>query len=192
MERMGSIEVLLPLVMPQTMPCPQSMAMDALQTLAVDFCRETGAWDAVFQEEIEPCESVIPLPLPKGAAIASVTGFYLDGEKLEGKDFEVSLKEIILHEARNQRATATIKAALRPLRTCAELPEDLLEEYGDILAFGAIAKLKAMSGQHVEWNDPQGMNIHYQLYQEGLAKARARKYRKRLGGGVLYVNTGEE
>lgn len=192
MERMQDLHILLPLVMPQVLPCPQSMAVDTLQMVAIDFCKESGVWDATFREELCPCETVIPLPLPKGAVISNVTEFYLDDEKIEGKTFEVSLRDITLHEARQASAIVTVKAALRPMRTSRELPEDILEEYGDILAFGAIAKLKAMSGHHVEWNDPQGMNIYYQLYQEGMTKAKARKYRKRLGSGVLYVNTGEE
>lgn len=192
MEKMQGLDVLLPLVMPQVMPCPQSMVMDTLQMLAVDFCKETGVWDATFREELQPCECVIPLPLPKGAVIASVAEFYLDGDKLEGKSFDVSLRDVSLHEAREHGGIATIRATLRPLRTSSELPEDIVEEYGDILAFGAIAKIKAMSGQYVEWHDPQGMNTYYQLYQEGATRARARKYRKRLGSGVLYVNTGEE
>ncbi len=192
MEKMQGIDILLPLVMPQVMPCPQSMVLDTLQMLAVDFCKETGVWDAVFREEVQPCETVIPLPLPKGAVIASVTDFYLDDEKLERKAFDAGLRDITLREARDACAVATVKAALRPLRTSRELPEDILEEYGDILAFGAIAKIKAMSGQYVEWSDPQGMNTYYQLYQEGATRAKARKYRKRLGSGVLYVNTGEE
>lgn len=192
MERMQDLDILLPLLMPQVIPCPQSMAVDTLQMVAIDFCKESGVWAATFREELCQCETVVPLPLPKGAAIASVTDFLLDDEKLEGKNFEVSLRDITLHEARQTGAIVTVKAALRPMRTSKELPEAILEEYGDILAFGAIAKLKSMSGQFIEWSDPQGANVYYQLYQEGMTKARARKFRKALGGGVLYVNTGEE
>ena len=94
MEKMQGLDILLPQIMPQVMPCPQSMVLDTLQMLAVDFCKETGVWDAVFREEVQPCETVIPLPLPKGAVIASVTEFYLDDEKLERKAFDAGLRDI--------------------------------------------------------------------------------------------------
>lgn len=192
MESMRSMEILLPRIMPQVMHCPKSMIMDTLQMLAVDFCKESGVWDAVFRESLCPCETVIPLALPKGAVIAKITELWLDDEKLGGKSFEAGQREIILHEPRQTQSLATVKANLRPLRMACELPERILEEWGDILAFGTIGKIKAMSGNHVDWSDPQGANTYYQLYQEGITRARSDRFRKRLGSGVLYVNTGED
>lgn len=190
-ERMENMAVLLPRILPQVLPCPKSMAMDTLQMLAVDFCKETGVWTVTIQEDVAPCETLISLPIPKNAAISGIHSLRLDDRIIDGGGYEVSRRHIRLKDAAEQAFLATIDASLRPLRTSAELPEDILEEYGDILAFGAIAKIKAMSGQKVEWNDPAGMGVYYQLYQEGCIQARARKFRKRSGGGVRYVNTGE-
>lgn len=192
MSRMSKLALLLPRILPQVLPCPKSMALDALQMLAMEFCRETGVWLATFQESICPCETVIALDLPQTAVVASVSGVWLNDSLLDGSSYEVTGREITLSKPVEQVTDVIVKASLRPLRWASELPEDILEEYGDTLVFGAIAKLKAMSGQKVEWNDPQGMAVYYQLYNEGSGKAKARKFRKRFGSGVLYVNTGDE
>lgn len=188
MSRMASMEKLLAQILPQTMPCPRSMALDALQMVAVDFFRESGVWVETFQEPVGCHETVITPAMPKTAALSGVSSVYLND--LEIEEYLTERHEIILAHPPRNACLATIRATLRPLRTSTELPEDLLETYGDYLAFGAIAKLKTMSGNKVEWHDPQGAAVNYQLYTEGLARAQARKFRKRFGG-VLYVQTGE-
>lgn len=188
-EKLESMDVLLRRIAPQVIPCPRSMILDALQTIAVDFFRETGVWTATFQDTASPCDPVITLSLPKGAVMGSVQSVALNGVLLESGGYTEGTRDITLNECPTVESLVVIKASLRPLRTTTALPEDLLEEYGDYLAFGAIAKLKAMSGQHVEWSDAQGASTNYQLYQDGVKQAKARKFRKRFGGGILYVNT---
>lgn len=188
-ERMVEIDGLLRRILPQVMPCPTSMARDTLRMLAVEFCKETGVWDVTLVEPVMACETIIEPEIPKDAAIANVTSLSLDGKRLEGGQFEVGRRDIILAEGPADEGNAVIRASLRPLRTSNRLPEDILEEYGDFLVFGTIAKLKAMSGKNIEWSDPPGASVNYQLYEDGCAKARARKFRKRFGGGILYVNT---
>lgn len=184
------MDALLPLILPQTLPCPKSMAMDALRAVAVDFFKRTGAWEASFCEAIGARDTEIGLCLPKGAVIAGIRKAAIDGEELSG--FSYGADGIRLERACGREAMFQALASLRPKRTADSLPEDLLEEYGDDLAHGAIAKLKAMSGAQVEWSDPQGASLYYQLYEEGVARAKARKYRKRFGAGALYIKTGEE
>ena len=188
-ERMEKMEILLRRIAPQVIPCPRSMILDALQTIAVEFFRETEVWEAVFQDVIGACETIFTPMLPKECALVNVKLLSLNGEDVNG--FSCGTRNIVLNEPPRENSLVIAKCSLRPLRTATTLPEDLIEEHGDTLAFGAIAKLKAMSGQNVEWSDQQGASVNYQLYQDGSVKAKSRKYRKRLGGGVLYVNSGE-
>ena len=67
-----------------------------------------------------------------------------------------------------------VDAALCPSRLSERLPEQLIEAWGDVLAYGAQARLKAMSGQHVAWTDAAGAQVALELYNEGVARARIR------------------
>lgn len=159
--------------------------------IAVDFFKESGVWLATFEESVCPCDTVITLSLPRDALVAAVLALYLDGSKVDGSLYQTSTREITLMNASPQAAFALVEASLRPTRTATALPDDLMEEWGDTLSFGAVAKLKSMSGQGIEWSDPQGAATNFQLYTEGVGKARERKLRRRFGSGALYVNMGE-
>lgn len=190
-DRMTDMAVLIRRILPQVLPCPRSMALDALQMVAVDFFKETGAWLATFEESVCPCDTVITLNLPRGALVATVLALYLNGSKVDGSLYQASSREIMLASAPQQAALAVVEASLRPARTATSLPDDLIEEWGDTLAFGTLAKLKSMSGQNIEWSDPQGATTNFQLYMDEVGKAKAKKLRRRFGGGALYVNMGE-
>lgn len=189
--RMTNLDALIPRVLPQVLPCPRGMVMDALQMIAVEFFKESGAWQATFEESVCPCDTIITLDLPRDALVAKVLALYLDGSKVDGSRFQVSAREITLRDAPQQQALALVEASLRPVRTATALPDDLVEEWGDILSFGAVAKLKSMSGQKIDWSDPNGATTNYQLYLEGVGRAKERALRRRFGSGALYVNMGE-
>lgn len=182
-----ALEKLLRRILPQTMPCPTSMALDALQMICVDFFRESGAWLETFQEVAGPCDCVVEPLLPAYAVLDGVARVYVDGVKLESEQYTEDSAGIVLKNSACEPRQVIIKAALRPKRMATELPEELVEEYGDWLVFGTIAKLKAMSGNKVEWTDPDGAKLNYELYQEGIARAKQRRFRKKFGTSLLYV-----
>lgn len=189
--RTAQMESLLPRIMPQVIPCPRSMALDAVQMVAVDFCKETGVWKEIFTETICGCDAVISVPVPRDAVLAGVSALYLDHERLQASQYHVTSRDIMLLFTPSSQASVTVEATLRPARTAVTLPEDILEEWGDSIAHGAIARLKSMSGMKIEWTDPQGAAMHNELYNEGCATARKRIFHKRFGGGVMYVNSGD-
>lgn len=52
-----------------------------------------------------------------------------------------------------------------------------------MLAFGTLAKLKSMSGQNIEWSDPQGATTNFQLYMDEVGNtvtARTEKTAQRM------------
>ena len=62
-----------------------------------------------------------------------------------------------------------------------------MEEWGDTLVAGALAKVKAMTVPRIEWSDPQGAAYHQEKYMEGVALARIQALRSRKRGGSLYM-----
>lgn len=191
MSRMVAYEHLLRGILPQTLPCPRSMALDAVQMIAMDFFRESGAWIENIGIISSADDGRLELAVPKNAVPTGVYGLTLDGRKLGTDEYSLEGNELVLANRQTCACCLAGQMTLRPKRFATELPEDLIEEYGDTLIFGAIARLKAMSGNKVEWSDPKGAQINYELYQEGLARAQKRKYRKRFGGQLLYVQSDE-
>lgn len=191
MSGMVRLETLLPLVLPQTLPCPKSMALDALRAVAVDFFSASGVWVENLEEMAGACETAISPVLPANAVLHDASRVFIDGRKLGAGEYAADSRGIILKEAPGENCCVRFAATLRPKRTASELPRDLLEEYGDCLAYGAIARLKGMSGNKVEWSDPKGASLNWSLYNEGLDRARKRRFRKRFGASILYVQNNE-
>ena len=101
-------------------------------------------------------------------------GVWLEGNRLDPSDYRVEGDHICLRATMPRECAVTVEAALRPSRLAEHLPERLIEEWGDVLAYGAQARLKAMSGNKVEWSDGVGAQIALEQYKEGMARARIR------------------
>ena len=187
-ERMESLDRLLAQVLPQADGCPTSMARDALQFIAADFCKVSGVWAEDVLELVPAGEVRVPIDMPRNARLVSVLGATLDGTSLSRADFSIGTEEIVLRNTPCRDVELAARITLRPARFAENLPEYLLEEWGDIIAFGALAKLKTMSGTNVSWTDMQGAQVYLTLYNEGLYAARTRAYRDSKGGGVLFAN----
>lgn len=191
MYRTENIDLLLPRILPQVLPCPRSMALDALQVVAADFCGQSGAMPLVLQESVLAGDCAIMLNPPKDVVMHHVRTVALDGNVIDSTSYMCSPYEITLRFMPQRDAVATVQGAARPIRTATTLPASLMEEWGDVLAFGALAKIKSMSGQGIQWADAQGAALNLQLYTEGVARARARIFRNRHGGGPLFASQGE-
>lgn len=188
-ERMESLDRLLAQVLPQADGCPTSMARDALQFIAADFCKVSGVWAEDVLEPVPAGESRVPLhDMPREARLASVLEARLAGSVLSRTEYAVGAREIVLRAAPCRDAEFYARVTLRPERLAGSLPEHVLEEWGDFIAYGALARLKAMSGANVSWTDMQGAQVNLTLYNEGIYAARTRAYRNGKGGGILFAN----
>lgn len=188
---MVPLDVLLPRILPSVLHCPRSMAVDAAQTVAVDFCKRTELWRDTLTESVASGQARIEFSLPREVRVARVMDVRLDGEALPPEAFEASSYGLTLRETPRQEATAHILAALRTARTADKLPDELVEEWGDALVWGVLAKLQAMSGAGIEWSDPQAAAANLALYEDGVAQARIQTIRRRHGDGPLHVGQGD-
>ena len=191
-EKLQSLDVLVQRILPQVSPCPRTMVIDALQNLASDFCKQTGVWTAELQEDVVAGDSrIIIASAPKTAVLAGLRKLYIGGSEQDKADFVISPRDIELKFTPQQNAVAVIDGTLRPKRDSDLLPESIIEEWGDILSYGALAKLKSMSGANIGWSDMNGASMNIGLYNEGCGRARVRMLRNRLGGGSLSFTSGE-
>lgn len=183
-ERMGSYDVIIPRVLMQVQPCPQFVVLDAVQQAAVDFFTRTEVWTDTMAETLFRGSRVMELTADRGVVVSRVLHLLLDGVRLEGgSDFHAERAGsgiTVLFHAAHEDADHTVYAccAFRPARTAAQVPEALLEEWGDTLVFGSLAKIKSMSGPRVGWSDPQAAQMNLSLYEQGVAQARIRGARR--------------
>lgn len=173
-ERMESLDALVRQVMPLVLPCPRGMVLDALRVAAKDLCEQAAVWRVKLDETALQGDAEVPLTLPRDAKLALVLGVWLEGNRLNPSDYRVEGEHICLRGTMPRECAVTVEAALRPSRLAEHLPERLIEEWGDVLAYGAQARLKAMSGNKVEWSDGVGAQIALEQYKEGMARARIR------------------
>lgn len=192
-ERKAAYETLFPRMLFQVQPCPRIVVLDAVQATAVDFFTRTEVWRETLAETLFQGSRHLDLEPDRETAIARVADVFLDGTTLNsGSDYTVRASgrgahlELLFDADRDRTVYAC--CVLRPTRTAINLPEILLEEWGEALAHGALVRIKSMSGPNVGWTDPQAAQWNLQLYEEDLSRARVRAIRRRTGRLLLGRN----
>lgn len=176
--RLCEYALLMPRILPQALPAPPFVVLDALQQVAVDFCRRADVWRTVQESEIRSGASRLELEPDRGTAVSRVLALELAGSRLSpGMDFRSDDGVVAFHTPVRQDCLVRIVAAIRPTRFATRIPEPILEEWGDYLAAGTLARVLSQSGPQVGWSNPGGSTLHFSLYEEGVAKARIRAVR---------------
>lgn len=177
-QHMASYDTIIPRVLMQVQPCPQFVVLDAVQHVSVDFFTRTEVWMQTFAETLYRGTSTVDITADRGAVVSRIIELMLDGARLEERaDFntENAGKGVcIIFRAPCMDGDHTLYAncSLHPEKTATQAPEALLKEWGDTLVFGALAKIKSMSGPRVGWSDPQAAQMNLSLYEQGVAQAR--------------------
>ncbi|MEG2004468.1 MAG: hypothetical protein RR014_00375 [Bilophila sp.] len=184
--KMSTYETLLQRIVPFVQPCMQVIVFDALQQIAVDFFTRTEIWQETLVETLYHGNTFVELSPDKGIALSRIRNLLLDGAQLDGgTDFYVeqagSGLTIVFPFTMDTDRTVYAACAVRPARTATHIPDVFLEDWGDVLVFGTLAKLKSMSGHNVGWSDPEGAQINLALYEQGVTQARIRVVRRRDG-----------
>ena len=169
-------------VLPEVISCPKEKALDALQSVASEFFKESRVWSYTDAETVPAKATEFEFTLPASAEIVEVASVRLNGTRCSTADYRLEYHTIYFHNMPNQESTIVYELILRPGRYCTEVPARLMEEYGDTIIYGALAKLKAMSsGQEgsIKWSDPETAKYYFELYQQGLNDAKTRAYMQR-------------
>lgn len=171
-------------VAPQLGHCPHIVMLDAMQTVGGDFFRRSEIWRETLVAEVYAGEWFAELSAERGTAVVRVLELRLDGVPLEGgRGFTVATAgdnaTVEFAAPMDKTRTVYALAALRPARMADYFPDQFADEWGDVLAFGVLAKLKSMSGPYVGWTDPQGAALNLQLYEDGVARAKVQVARGR-------------
>ena len=156
---------LFPQILPLVQPCPRHLATEALRYAGVDFFERTNLWKQRFVNDITPGHN--ELALPSESELAQVELLQVGGVRLVlGMDYELaspsSLNVRIPCSARG--TDSLLWVSLKPSRLASGVPEELMAQSGDALVYGALAKIKSLSGNSVAWTDPSGAELNLKLY----------------------------
>lgn len=69
-------------------------------------------------------------------------------------------------------AALDVHVALKPSRDASETPDFIYEDWAEVIADGALAKLHAMPSR--SWADPRVVAFYHRRYRQGLSRARGK------------------
>lgn len=180
MQRNG-YAALLPQILPLVQPCPRSMAVEALRYAGTEFFSRTRLWRQFFTDSLSPGRN--ELALPDDAELVRVEYADFGGVRLIlGIDYRLEPPAALLLR---QPKTATdccsaLWVSLKPSRTADGVPDDYAT-WCDALIYGALARLKSMSGHNVGWTDAAGAELHLKLYEAEVQRVRDMVVREQSG-----------
>ncbi|WP_027178771.1 hypothetical protein [Maridesulfovibrio bastinii] len=158
-------------VQPEVATCPKGTIINEIRRAAIRFCRETAIW----VEQLDPLffpagMDTADLDAPRGSRACMVTELKGENGVLDPQyDYSATPDMVKLINTPTINSQFEVKAVLKPTLSSDGMPEGLMEDWGEIIAYGAIASLKAMIGR--EWEDLSGAQIKMNLFNDGIADA---------------------
>ena len=178
----------LPIVMPLVQPCPKYLVMDAIRHAAVDFFTRTRVWRERHVGALT--EGANDIPLPPASSLVRVEYVGVNGQRLIlGIDYVVrdATVDVKFPKGVEGPCCTELCVSLCPSRMPRHCPTEQARDWGDAVVYGALAKIKAMSGNSVGWIDAEGAKVHFDLYESEIARAQRLVTRDRAGWNILTV-----
>lgn len=192
----ASFDVLLPKILLDAPDCPELVASEAIRASSSEFCTNTWVWrDVLNTINTTAGEPSYSLPVPTGTKSAGIIGATFDGRPLEPlsmvrldnksitwRNETGSQPQAYMDDAmgnvrlyptpENDSVTGlVVVVALTPSLSSMDIPEHLLELWGDTIADGALMRLTAMPGK--PWSSP-GLSVAYRRdFYAGIGEAKS-------------------
>lgn len=171
---MASIAELMSLVRPYAPECPDPIAEQALAEAAREWCQQTWTWQAAVDGEVEAgATSLTFYELPTDTTLVSVLTLRSDTKRLTPRTTRQLSREdaqwrsrsgphqhyiftgekntIELYPFAVPALTYSGTVAVAPVRGGDELGDRVADEYGEIISYGALARLLRIPRR--EWTD---------------------------------------
>ncbi|OEU70155.1 MAG: hypothetical protein BA863_00915 [Desulfovibrio sp. S3730MH75] len=169
-------KILMPYVLPEVDKCPKAQITNEIRRAAITFCQRTQIWREILDPLFFPADiASAELEPPRGARVCEVLvvtnlngGVALTPEV----QFSATSDTLDLIDTPTLDTQISVLAALKPTLLSTGIPEGLMEDWGQYIAYGAVASLKAMRGR--EWEDIPGAQIKNELFEDGIASAKIR------------------
>ena len=191
---MAKVSVLLDRVLDEYPAVPEALALRALSDATKEFCSRTHCWQAALSSIPMRADVVdYELSLDSGTQLVALKEVRLNGTRIYPVATEIprlrtdplrsglpagyiqwqpSAIELVNPPA--QAGTLDVKAALTLAlnATSADVPDDILDEYGEAIASGAKGRLVRQASQ--PWYSPDAAVGYLGLYYGAVATAKSR------------------
>lgn len=166
---MAKLSMLLQYVHDEFPAVPEALALRSLADATKEFCSRSHAWqEALTPIDLRPGELTYDLALDSGVQLVTIKDVRLDGRRIHPVALELtrlrshdlaadaplgylqwqpSSIELINPPRDSARLSVTAALTLKLGASEATVPDDLLDEYGEVLAHGAKARLVRQASQ---------------------------------------------
>lgn len=174
-------DALVPRVLVHAPMIPELTAIRALRETAVEFCRKTKVWQAVFTIALAQDQEIVPVTLPVDSRIASIICAQIEDKELidastrgrflrqasgRGADFiavsNASELELLPRGNDVPGQELKVRLALCPIRDAVTLNAAIADEFEEAIVAGALARALIVPG--VAWSNPNLSNYHAGVY----------------------------
>lgn len=181
-----------PYVLPFVSSCPDDTVLHNVRLAAIEFFRRTHVWEADLTPiTADGVSSLFALTLPTDAVIDKVQRVRLKPagqearkiavfEAKEGQeqvdsgfctdDFaftDASRKSITVWPLQLSATQILARAALKPSQTATTLPDDLFEQYAEVISHGALSKLLAVPEK--PWTNASAAGLYGGQFEKVIA-----------------------
>jgi hypothetical protein len=190
---MKDLDTLLGRVLERAAACPEPTALRYLRDAAIEFCRRTRVWRESDSFTLSGDDAEV-LAVEPGAVIYEisharlgdidlepVTIDWLDAEEPGWRDDESGPRWITQSAPGTLRVAPapddddddelTVQLILIPSQDADQLPDFLVDDYPNVLADGALAKILALPA---DFGNPQLAIMHAQLFEAEIGRFGAR------------------
>lgn len=184
-------------VMPSVQGCPVSMVKNAIRSACIEFCEKTLIWkqDSILNDVLEGYNMYVFAP-PKEAKVVMPYRVTFNGVEVQPTDLQSlesfmpdwkDMKEetpkyyflafddvvrLVGTPTKSFINALSADVALKPTRSAEKCPEFIYNDWAEVIAAGALARLHAMSGKI--WATPELVSHYTKIFREGISRARSK------------------
>lgn len=209
-------KLFLPYIAPNVSGCPAGVMVQAIRNAAIEFCENTRLWKLrATGTDILKDEARYAYDTPSNAKVIEAVYVAINNSQLvktcreeldeccpEWRETVDSRpKEYFMDTANTIRlvgipsedilGSLDVDVAVKPSRSAVDGPDFLFENWVEVIAHGALARLHAMAGNI--WADPSLVKYHRKKFRHGISKAKSKelKSRQTISRKIKYRPFGE-
>jgi hypothetical protein len=195
---MTPFDSFLPEVLPYAPNCPELIAVNAIRNACIEFCEKTWFWqhDCTPQTGALNVSEYTP-DVPTDTHLVGVINAWYDGQMMFPEDNATLRRKFPYSDYRDATGQPkfwqhtdpdtmlivpkpdansagmllTMRVAVAPVRASTDVNAQIHERYVELIAQGALARLKATGGQ--PYSDPTGAVLLDRMFKSECVKVRA-------------------
>lgn len=142
------IDNFVPSIRAEVSNCPDEFIQNKVLQSIIDFCSESWAWNLWTDvQTLESDESEIYLNTPTQSVPVGVMAATKDGSDYSLNNIKLEDDVVTIKQDFSKDVIFQFHIALKPSRLATVVPQWILEDYAETIAFGVKWKIFSMAGQ---------------------------------------------